>query len=686
VRAAEVAEGVSRLVNKSLVQAEERDGAMRYRFLEIMRQYAATKLEAAAGAEAVRRNHLDYFVRLAEDAEPKLTSLEQRTWAMRLEAEHDNLRAAWAWGLEHNPAAVIRMAWGLRLFWYRQGYLNEAQEWCTQLLTRVEPAQAASALSLAGTVANWQYNHSTARAYFEQSLTLARAGEDQLLVAGALHGIGVATMGLGELAAARTHLEQGLELFREMGNEWRVANVLGGLCVVLADQGDYAQARQLGAESLALYQKLGDRAGTAQPLLNLGELARAQADYVAAAAYYDQCLTLDTKGNQGAAMLNLGQVAVRQGQMRRARELLGASLAFYRDQNNAAAVATCLTGLAGILVTAGRPEPAAQLFGAVDEQWKLSGTAIHAADRDDYDYHLAQVRANMDETRFRQAQARGRQLKLEQAIELAVSEVAAAEAAAPETALAAPPARPELTIQGLGPARVWRGGRELVSADWRYAKAKELLFFLLCQPPQTKEQIGLALWPDASPAQLRNNLGVTLHYLRRALGRGEWIAFEQERYTFNRSLSYWFDLEAFETGLAEARRRAGDGARARWQDALKLYQGDLAADLTDSDWPSARREALRRDYLEALLKLGGLGLAAGRYAEAAETYRTAIAADSYQEQAHRELMRCLARMGERGQAMRQYQGLTAHLREQLGAPPAAETTALYEQLRHGEAI
>jgi DNA-binding SARP family transcriptional activator len=91
-------------------------------------------------------------------------------------------------------------------------------------------------------------------------------------------------------------------------------------------------------------------------------------------------------------------------------------------------------------------------------------------------------------------------------------------------------------------------------------------------------------------------------------------------------------------------------------------------------------------YLDALLRLGGLQFADGRYAEAAETFQAAIATDSYLEQAHRELMRCYARQGERGQALRHYQALHKLLVEQVGAPPAPETAALHERLKRDEDV
>ena len=76
----------------------------------------------------------------------------------------------------------------------------------------------------------------------------------------------------------------------------------------------------------------------------------------------------------------------------------------------------------------------------------------------------------------------------------------------------------------------------------------------------------------------------------------------------------------------------------------------------------------------------------GEYEKAVEIYRKAITKDDILETAHRELIRCYARLGERGQALRHYQMLIELMHEELGSVPAPETQALYEKLRRGESI
>jgi DNA-binding SARP family transcriptional activator len=104
----------------------------------------------------------------------------------------------------------------------------------------------------------------------------------------------------------------------------------------------------------------------------------------------------------------------------------------------------------------------------------------------------------------------------------------------------------------------------------------------------------------------------------------------------------------------------------------------------EGEWAQVRREELRRAYGEALLTLGRLLSAESRYAEATDTYHKLLAHDGLLEAAHRGLMRCDVRLGERGRAIRRYRDLVELLREELGSTPAAETTVLYERLRRGE--
>jgi non-specific serine/threonine protein kinase len=130
-RDGEVLDRLTDLVEKSLVQYQEQEGAERYRLLEPVRQYGQERLRASGQSEAARQRHCDFFLRLAESAEPELHGAEQSKWLDRLEAEHDNLRAALGWCLAEgdNPEAALRLAGALTWFWAKRGHLAEGSEW-----------------------------------------------------------------------------------------------------------------------------------------------------------------------------------------------------------------------------------------------------------------------------------------------------------------------------------------------------------------------------------------------------------------------------------------------------------------------------------------------------------------------------------------------------------------------------
>src|SRR6185503_1452899 len=113
---------LARLVDKSLVLMEEGgSGEERYRLLETVRQYARDRLLEAGEAPTVRDWHRDWCLALAERAEPEVHRHDQLVWLARLDAEHDNLRAALAWCLEHEPSIGLRLAGSLASFWRLRG-------------------------------------------------------------------------------------------------------------------------------------------------------------------------------------------------------------------------------------------------------------------------------------------------------------------------------------------------------------------------------------------------------------------------------------------------------------------------------------------------------------------------------------------------------------------------------------
>ena len=656
---------LSALVDKSLVGVDEHaEVALRYKMLEPVRQYALERLVESGEAEETRRRHAAYFVSLAEEARPNLRAAPQVEWLERLEKDNGNLRSAFSWVLSADdlPTAA-RLGWALYLFWWIHNYQPEGRRWTEPVFLRrneLPPRLRIRAIVVFGAMVYGHGDIEVLKRFAEELVEISReVGGDALAEANTHLAYGIVATDRGDFASAREHLEKSLPLFREVGEDGFVAQIHTMFGTVLHLEGDHEGARRRFEEGLTLARSIGDRMSIHIALFNLAQLALAGGDYDTAARRFAEgiasSLEIRDQGNIAHILEGLGAVAGARGEAVRSARLLGASEA---------------------------------LISAIG----LRGHPYYQQGRNLYERINAGVRSMLGEAAYEAALEEGRAMAPEQAIEFAVEALRepALSAEKPAESVEAKTATIGLRIFALGAARVEKNGHPLDSSpDW-IQKPRELLYFLLSHPEgRTKEQIGLALWPDASTSQLRSSFHDTLFRLRRALGGKEWISFSKGRYAFGRSLSYFYDAEAFEENLTQATRLRSstpDEAIGHLEKAVGFYGGDFLEDSAHSEWAIERQEELRRKYQEALMLLGRLLFTLERYAEAAEAYRKAISHDEYLEEAHRELMRSQAAMGGRGQALRHYEELVRLLEERLGTSPAPESRALHARLRAGEEV
>jgi two-component SAPR family response regulator len=238
-----------------------------------------------------------------------------------------------------------------------------------------------------------------------------------------------------------------------------------------------------------------------------------------------------------------------------------------------------------------------------------------------------------------------------------------------------------LDIRAFGKGAVYRDLAAVTQSDWGAAQARELFFYILAHPDRSKEQIGAVFWPDLSPARMTSTFHATVYRVRRAVGR-DCILYESERYRFNRTLNYRYDVEEFESSIARGQQleTQSDEAAESYRRALALYQGEYLED-TYSDWAMPQREMLMQRYVEVAGKLGDLYAGKGEYEQAARLYRQSLEKDNLREEVHRRLMECYVLAGERARALQHYDRLVILLSQELGASPAPETVALFERIQ-----
>ena len=376
------------LVDKSLVTTREKGGETRYRLLAMVGQYAREKLDEAEETAEVGRRHANFYVELAEQAEPELKGERQLAWLERLETEHDNLRAAMRWSLARGePEGAARLGWALWLFWGIRAHFAEGRRSMEQALSvkgseAMLPSARAKALYVEAIMANYQGDHGSAEALAAESLRLFGEHNDKLGSAYALSNAGFAANGQGQHRRAVTLIEESVDLFLEEGEEWGAAIELGFLAVSWREQGDYGRAKSLGERGLALSRRVGERQAISAALYTLATLAQAERDH------------------------------------ERARDLFEEGLELSAELGNDADVAHCLEGLAAVAAAEGKMARAARLWGAEEALLERMEAAVYTyvPDRSLHRSQVETARARFGEEAFEAAWTEGRSLSTEQAI------------------------------------------------------------------------------------------------------------------------------------------------------------------------------------------------------------------------------------------------------------------------------
>ena len=231
LRSNEVLSVLEQLINKSLVSMEEAQAEPRYSMLETIRQYANEKLVEAGESDALRDRHLEYFLELAETAEPHLVRPEQVEWLAKLDADYENIRLALEWALSQDSAeSSLRLCAALGGFWSIRCYWQEGISWLSSSLNK--PSQQSKsedvfrvrALYHDAALADELDDVEHAWRSAEQSLALAQEVSDRRDIAIARFYVGRTMYRQNDHERALSLLEQSLKDFQEINDAYWEAN------------------------------------------------------------------------------------------------------------------------------------------------------------------------------------------------------------------------------------------------------------------------------------------------------------------------------------------------------------------------------------------------------------------------------------------------------------------------------
>ena len=662
----DILDGVSALVDKSLVTMAPGDGEARYSLLETVRQYGAERMKAVGEYERVSRRYVEHYLEIMEAAEPNLVGGSAPPSLMaKLVAEHDNLRAASHWAVTNADGSELglRFVSAMYWFWYAIGQMRESRDLTLRALKRDDgsnPELRGRALVASGLAALFQGDYAFSRTEFEESIPLLLAAGDRARAAVAMSKLGAVLMLAGKLDEAVTTLDDTLEFLKD-----RPAN---DIAVIFA------------------------RFWRGWTAYRLGETDRA----------FEMIMPVVATGRQHNLPTTLGHsltlqasIQLARGEVEDACNLVSESLEIEVANSDAWGIGLALEVIGFAAARRGHGEEATRLIAGVEAHRERLAAALPGLMPEEREQVVASLREKLG-ARFDALYADGRALSTAQVIARGMTEAARHTTEPRAPAAVEREATPDrvndarLRVLALGPLQVFVEGKLVESTAWGSARPRELLVYLLVHPEgRTKEQVGLAFWPDASPAQLRNSFHVTLHRLRKALGGSDWVTLVHDRYRIEPELVEEFDVAQFEREVADARRalkRQEEGASAKLEQALTRFRGDFLDGEPVGDWHLEHRDRLQRIYVDALMELGARLVKEERFARAAEVYRRVLARDELHEEALLALMKSHAGVGERSQALRAYRRFADRMKEELDAEPDVETTAFYEGLQRGAAV
>ena len=387
---------LGRLVDKSLVVVEQTSDTeeTRYRLLETIRQYAIEKLIAIGEAPAIRDQHLEFYLDLAEKSEPNMFGSESAAWFRRLDKELDNIRAAIEWSTNSGKAdKALRIAGSLVYFWFAHGLVGS--EWHDRI---------------------------------QQALSRPEGKERTLARAKALNGIGFMYWADVYSIDRRPELEEALSIGRELGDPWNTATALRNLGLIENIKGNFLEARTLLEESLMIWREMGreGETGSAWTLIFLGDVAFLHYETEWTRSLYEEAVRILSGPGDinflAYAIRRLGQLFLREGDYQEAIALCKESLDLNLEVSDPRGTIACLASFAAIAVAHRKLERAAKLMGAIEDQLSVMGIRLIYIDGTEYERSLASLREKLDEKTLAKFWDKGKGISLEDTIEFALEE------------------------------------------------------------------------------------------------------------------------------------------------------------------------------------------------------------------------------------------------------------------------
>ena len=498
--------------------------------------------------------------------------------------------------------------------------------------------------------------------------------------ANALNNLGFLHHLLGNYEEALALLEEAYEQAKRSGYTRIIGYALNSMGDLCTDLGIWGAAQSLYTEARSVTAQINERILRVYLELALAKLAALQQEWSEVFAALDVVgrLVLDRRSSYewGLYRLTVGYCDLLQGKTKEAVEALTDAVGHFHSGVQPIEEATAHFLLVACYSSEKQPEKVQQhLVAALD-----LATALES--RYPLLMTLRAVQTHLQEKKIQAIDERTKIMVAELAeMEELILQVNRRLRQNTPTRLADFLAEaPRFQIYAFGRAEVQVEGKLLTNSDWQTVVSRDLFFCLLAHPKGlSKEEIGLLFWPDASPSELKTRFKNAIYRLRNAV-KEDVIRFENDLYSFNRTIDYEYDVDSFLLSVAKGEQAATPNDRlAAYGAALTLYRGAYLPEV-EVHWAWAERERLRRLFLESALLVAQIQLEQKSYQATLETIQRILAEDACQEDAHRLAMRVYGAQGNRAAIARQYAQCEQALLTEIEATPSTQTADLYHAL------
>ncbi len=324
------------LVEKSLIR---RDDNGRFRIHSLLRQYANEQLQKMGEKENICKQHLSYFMRLAQKSEIALHERGQRIWIRRLETEHGNIQAAFSWGNMHAKGEAASMAASLSLFWFMRGHLYEGCRHCESLYPYLSewprPLQGRFLLGYATVCSGHGDNMVLGESLTKEALALYLKSGDEEGLAICYQYLAIGQDHEGNLLKAMSLREQALSYANKLPDKWKMRSILQNVVGGYIEMQDFDQAESLGSQLLGMCREAGDEFEECYVLLILAEMARMRGNNDDARHLLNQVLAIAEELQfhyiTAAALQYLGEICLGEKASHQAKRYLAQSAQLFKE-------------------------------------------------------------------------------------------------------------------------------------------------------------------------------------------------------------------------------------------------------------------------------------------------------------------------------------------------------------------